>query len=174
MSQKIGTKGFSETREENDDVLCRRNVSPLFPAARLWQNKSLFAYLSTLIMTHCGFILSSFYHYINGLQFVVWMLGYISLSPSPHLVRTHVLRCKFVSGGRFLSRLWWFCLSLNFRLGSGSGNATNIPSWQCIKQKRQRLKIKRALNSVVAISISLHVFMFIKQKRAQKCHLFTN
>ena len=32
MSQKIGTKGFSETREENDDVLRRRNVSPLFPS----------------------------------------------------------------------------------------------------------------------------------------------
>ena len=27
MSQKIGTKGFSETKEENDDVPC----SPLFP-----------------------------------------------------------------------------------------------------------------------------------------------
>ena len=76
--------------------------SPAMTAARLWQNKSLFAYLSTLIMTHCGFILSSFSHYINGLQFVVWILGYISLSRSPHLVRTDILRCKFVSGGRLV------------------------------------------------------------------------
>ena len=96
MSQKIGTKGFSETKEENDDVPCR-NVSPLFPSESGSETLAKQIFICLLVDPYNDPLRL---HFELLLPLYKW-LAVCCLDARIHFtvtdIRKRIHRCKFVS-----------------------------------------------------------------------------